>query len=133
MIHGNRHERHAFPFIDSFLHIKDEASLGLILKEVFIINIWFTLIYRDRSESGIFETSFCESALGSTYIVRVTRLEARNTKKIKVTSKKLTAIKLESKSTSAGLCEQSTTLLVDLNLSLRKDTGSDLKRSFLTQ
>lgn len=82
---------------------------------------------------GFLKHRFVSQHIGSTYNAQVTRLEARNTKKIKVTSKKLTGIKLEGKATSAGLCEQSTTLLVDLNLSLRKDTGSDLKRSFLTR
>lgn len=82
---------------------------------------------------GFLKHRFVSQHIGSTYNARVTRLEARNTKKIKVTSKKLTGIKLENKATCAGLCEQSTTLLVDLNLSLRKDTGSDLKRSFLTR
>lgn len=78
---------------------------------------------------GFLKHRFVNQYIGSTYNVRVTRLDARNTKKkIKITSNKLTGNKLESKAIiSAGLCDRSTTLLVDLNLSLRKDTGSDLK------
>ena len=72
---------------------------------------------------GFLKHRFVSQYIGSTYNVQVTRLDARNTKKIKITSKKLTGNKLESKARiSAGLCDRSTTLLVDLNLSLRKDT-----------
>ena len=81
---------------------------------------------------GFLKHRLVSQHIGSTYNVRVTRLDAKNTKKIKITSKKLTGNKLESKAISAGLYDRSTTFLVDLNLSL-KDTGSDLKRSFLTQ
>ena len=90
---------------------------------------WFTEI---EVRVGFLKHRLVSQHIGSTYNVRVTRLDAKNTKKIKITSKKLTGNKLESKAISAGLCDRSTTFLVDLNLSL-KDTGSDLKRSFLTQ
>ena len=53
----------------------------------------------------IFENSFVSQHTVSIYYVLVTRLDARDTKKVKTTSKKLIGNKLESEAVSALLCD----------------------------